>query len=254
MSRGIQSALTSLALEVNLKSSRRRCPQRIIKMFGRRRGEYLFGDLMFDDDRRIQMIKLKQEAENGVWVEVRALLRDLIFALMLVTLVIVFLVQPVKVEGTSMLPHLHDGERIFVNKLVYYGLPPLERGDIVVFWFPDDPSKSYIKRIIGLPGETVEMRDGRIFIDGQELSEPYLDPQLNTGHASLPPLYVKQHYYFVMGDNRDHSSDSRYWGLVPEKYIYGKAILRYWPPTQIGLITHRDGPTLVKAHAADRGE
>lgn len=215
-------------------------------MFKRRQDEYRFGDLALDDDRRISIVRPRQEGEQGVWADVRVLIRDLVFATMFVALVIVFFVQPVKVEGTSMLPRLHDGERIFVNKLVYYGLPPLERGDIVVFWFPDDPSKSYIKRIIGLPGETIEMRDGRILINGHELEEPYLDPRLNTGRANLPPIYVKQHYYFVMGDNRDHSSDSRYWGLVPEKYIYGKAILRYWPPTAVGLIAHGDGPFLAK--------
>jgi len=157
---------------------------------------------------------------------------------MIATLTVVFVVQPVKVEGTSMLPRLHDGERIFVNKMVYYGLPKIRRGDIVVFWFPDDPSKSYIKRVIGLPGETVEMRGGHIFINGQELMEPYLDPQLNLAPMNEPPTVVKNHYYYVMGDNRDHSSDSRYWGLVPEKYIYGKALFRYWPLSQASVISH----------------
>jgi signal peptidase I len=178
------------------------------------------------------------ESRKHFWAEARLLIRDLIFAVMLMILFVVFVVQPVKVEGTSMLPRLHDGERIFVNKLVYYHLPPLSRGDIVVFWFPDDPDKSYIKRVIGLPGELVEVRDGRIRVNGQELDEPYLDPQLNVSPASQPPVLVKQHYYFVMGDNRDHSSDSRIWGLVPEKYIYGKALFRYWPLPQASVIRH----------------
>jgi signal peptidase I len=137
-----------------------------------------------------------------------------------------------------MLPRLHDGERIFVNKLVYYHWPKLDRGDIVVFWFPDDPDKSYIKRVIGLPGEIVEVRGGRIQINGQELNEPYLDPQLNVGRVTLAPALVKPHYYFVMGDNRDNSSDSRIWGQVPEKYIYGKALLRYWPLADATIIRH----------------
>jgi signal peptidase I len=153
-------------------------------------------------------------------------------------LVLVFVAQPVKVEGTSMLPRLHDGERIFVNKLIYYGLPDIERGDIVVFWFPNDPTKSYIKRVIGLPGETVQVRGGRIFVNGKELQEPYLENALNVAAGDDPPVYVKPHYYFVMGDNRDNSSDSRTWGLVPEKYIYGKALFRYWPLSQASVISH----------------
>src|SRR5437764_322426 len=188
-----------------------------------------FGDVAADDDRDIEVRSLREESRTHFWGEARLLFRDLVFALMIMALVLVFVAQPVKVEGTSMLPRLHDGERIFVNKLIYYGLPDIERGDIVVFWFPDDPSKSYIKRVIGLPGETVQMRAGRIYVNGKELQEPYLDPTLNVSDDSRPPTYVKAHYYFVMGDNRDNSSDSRSWGLVPEKYIYGKALFRYWP-------------------------
>jgi signal peptidase I len=157
---------------------------------------------------------------------------------MFAALLVVFVVQPVKVEGTSMLPRLHDGERIFVNKLIYYGVPKLERGDIVVFWYPNDPSKSYIKRVVGLPGETVEVREGRVMINGRVLEETYLDPQLNLSHMNHQPVLVKDHYYFVMGDNRDHSSDSRFWGLVPEKYIYGKALFRYWPIGSASMISH----------------
>ena len=118
-------------------------------------------------------------------------------------------------------------------------------GDIIVFWYPDDPDKSYIKRVIGLPGEMVEVRDGHFRINGQELDEPYLDPQLNLSHASQPPVVVKPHYYFVAGDNRDHSYDSRSWGLVPEKYIYGKALLRYWPLAQASIIRHETDYTLT---------
>src|SRR5438132_11501790 len=108
----------------------------------------------YDPDIEVQ--RPRDAARKHLWHESRLLVRDLIFALMLLALVMVFIVQPVKVEGTSMLPYLHDGERIFVNKLVYYDdyrwAPKVYRGDIVVFWFPDDPSKSYIKRAIGLPG------------------------------------------------------------------------------------------------------
>lgn len=208
---------------------------------GRSQRAPVFGDIAIDDDKDIEISHPDEVSRKHFWAETRLLLRDLIFALMVAALVVVFIVQPVKVEGTSMLPRLHDGERIFVNKLIYYGLPKVERGDIVVFWFPDDPSKSYIKRVIGLPGETVEVRSGRIFVNGRELEEPYLDPQLNLARVNLSPTIVKDHYYFVMGDNRDHSSDSRYWGLVPEKYIYGKALLRYWPLNEASILSHGAG-------------
>lgn len=198
----------------------------------------MFGGITADDDKDIEIQRPKDEARSTFWAEARLLLRDLIFALMFAALGVVFVVQPVKVEGTSMLPRLHDGERIFVNKLVYYGLPKLSRGDIVVFWYPNDPSKSYIKRVLGLPGETVEVREGRLFINGKELQETYLDPHLNVSHMSRPPVLVKDHYYFVMGDNRDNSYDSRSWGLVPEKYIYGKALFRYWPLGSASVISH----------------
>jgi signal peptidase I len=208
-------------------------------MFGiKKRRAPLFGSISAEDDKDIEVQRPQRIARSNFWAESRLLLRDLIFALMFAALAVVFVVQPVKVEGTSMLPRLHDGERIFVNKLIYYGLPKLTRGDIIVFWYPNDPSKSYIKRIIGLPGETVEVREGRILINNVELQEPYLDPQLNLSHSSQAPVQVKEHYYFVMGDNRDHSSDSRFWGLVPEKYIYGKALLRYWPLGSAQFISH----------------
>jgi signal peptidase I len=197
-----------------------------------------FGDLLAEDDQDIEVYSEKTAARRAFWAEGRLLVRDLIFALMFAVLLVVFVIQPVKVEGTSMLPRLHDGERIFVNKMVYYELPRLTRGDVVVFWYPNDPSKSYVKRVIGLPGETVEVREGRVIINGQTLNEPYLDKENTRSTVSHPPVAVKEHYFFVMGDNRDHSSDSREWGLVPEKYIYGKAVLRYWPVTDAGVLSH----------------
>jgi len=205
-----------------------------------------FGGIHVDDDKDIQVHKPEQASRNDLWSEARLLLRDLIFALMIAALVVVFIVQPVKVEGTSMLPRLHDGERIFVNKLIYYDeyrwAPKVERGDIVVFWYPEDPSKSYIKRVIGLPLDTVEVHDGIVRVNGRDLEESYLDPRLNLSHRSLPPTYVKANYYFVMGDNRDNSSDSRFWGLVPKKYIYGKALFRYWPLSAASVIHHENFP------------
>lgn len=222
----------------------------------------LFGPITADDDKDIAVQRPHADAHSDFWAEARLLLRDLLFILMSAALMVVFVVQPVKVEGTSMLPRLHDGERIFVNKLIYYhwpklehyGWPRLERGDIVVFWYPNDPDKSYVKRIIGLPGETVEVRDGRIFINGRELEEPYLDAQRNLAHITKAPVHVTEHYYFVMGDNRDNSYDSRSWGLVPEKYIYGKALFRYWPLASMSVISHEVEYKNMPSDSASRSE
>src|SRR5687767_15884868 len=169
-------------------------------MFGiRKRRPPPFGGIHVDDDKDIQEHKPEDVSRNDLWSEARLLLRDLIFALMIAALVVVFIVQPVKVEGTSMLPRLHDGERIFVNKLIYYDdfrwAPKVERGDIVVFWFPQDPSKSYIKRVIGLPGDKVQIVDGVVLVNGSELTESYLDPRLNLTHRSMAETEVSAHYY-----------------------------------------------------------
>ncbi|MGH9956948.1 MAG: signal peptidase I, partial [Pyrinomonadaceae bacterium] len=197
-------------------------------MFGiRSRRPPPFGGIHVSDDKDIQVQIPEHEAHSNLWGEARLLLRDLIFALMIAVLVVVFIVQPVKVEGTSMLPRLHDGERIFVNKLVYYDeyrwAPKIERGDIVVFWFPDDPSKSYIKRVIGLPGDSVRIHEGIVEVNGRDLDEAYLDSRLNLSHRTLGAVRVKPSHYFVMGDNRDNSQDSRYWGFVRRDKIRGKA-------------------------------
>ncbi|MGI8788765.1 MAG: signal peptidase I [Pyrinomonadaceae bacterium] len=202
-----------------------------------------FGTLDAADDRDIEVYQLKRESRQGVWSESLKLLRDIILIIAVFILLGVFVAQPVVVEGTSMLPELHDGERLLVDKLVYYKFQNfswghIERGDVVVFWYPKDPDKSYVKRVIGLPGETVEVREGVIYINNQPLNEPYLEADHNQSLPSFPPKHVDDHFYFVMGDNRDNSSDSRYWGLVPEKYIYGKAFFRYWNPSHIGFIEH----------------
>jgi signal peptidase I len=203
-----------------------------------------FGGIQVTDDKDIQVEKPEISSRNSLWAEARLLFRDFLFALMIAALVVVFIVQPVKVEGTSMLPRLHDGERIFVNKLIYYDeyswAPKVDRGDIVVFWFPDDPSKSYIKRVVGLPGDTIEMRDGTVRVNGTQIDERYLDPRFNSSSKSQAPVYVRPNYYFVMGDNRDNSSDSRSWGQVPKKYVYGKALFRYWPLSAASVIHHED--------------
>ena len=195
------------------------------------------------DDPNIDIVQIRRESRQGLWFESLRLARDVFLIIVVFILLGVFAVQPVVVEGTSMLPQLHDGERLLVNKLVYYkwrsvSWGHLERGDIVVFWYPSDPDKSYVKRVIGLPGETVEVRNGKVFINGRELIEPYIDTIHNQNLRENVVKSVDQHYYFVMGDNRDNSSDSRVWGLVPEKYIYGKAFFRYWKPSNVGFLEH----------------
>jgi len=208
-----------------------------------RKNQSDFGMNAASDDRDIEVYRLRKASRQGLWTESLKLARDIVLIVSILLLLGVFVAQPVVVEGTSMLPQLHDGERLLVDKLVYYkiksfGWGHIERGDVVVFWYPKDPDKSYVKRIIGLPGETVEVRNGVVFINGQELQETYLDAERNQTLPSFPLRRVDEHYYFVMGDNRDNSSDSRYWGTVPEKYIYGKAFFRYWNPSNIGFIEH----------------
>lgn len=200
-----------------------------------------FGVVSVEDDRDIEVQQLKIASRNGIWRESFKLLRDVILVLAVFFLLLVFVVQPVVVEGTSMLPQLHDGERLIVNKLIYYRLKDyswghIERGDIVVFWYPNDPDKSYVKRVIGLPGDTVEIRNGTVYVNDEKMHENYIDANFNKSEANHRREQVKDHYYFVMGDNRDNSSDSRYWGLVPEKYIYGKVFFRYWMPSNAGFV------------------
>ncbi len=160
--------------------------------------------------------------------------RDLVLSVLIAIVVILFIYQPVKVEGTSMMPSLLDQERIFINKFIYrFGLGEIERGDTVVFWFPGDPSKSYIKRVIGLPGDRIEVVDGTVWVNGQPLQEDYV-PEQYRDHQSRPPMVVPPGYYYVLGDHRSSSNDSRNWGPVAGDQIYGKAVFAYWPVDKIG--------------------
>jgi len=194
--------------------------------------------IVIEDDPDIEVTYPEEPAPTtGLWAEIKSISRDIIFAAVMAVLIVVFVVQPVKVEGTSMQPRLENEERIFVNKFIY-SFEPIERGDIVVFWFPDDPDKSFIKRVIGLPGEKVRVERDQVFINGRPIDEPYLAPERNDGGRNVSETMVKDHYYYVMGDNRDASNDSRAWGLVPKKYIYGKAMFRYWPLSRIGTLSY----------------
>lgn len=171
---------------------------------------------------------LRIGAGLGVW------LRDLIISLAISAFIIIFLYQPVKVEGTSMMPSLEDQERIFVNKFVYR-LEPIGRGDIVVFRYPRDPSKSYIKRVIGMAGDRIRIDAGQVYVNGQALDESYV-PSEYTDARSYPEMTVPPNSYFVLGDHRSMSNDSRDFGAVNQSFIYGKAVFGYWPMDKLGRV------------------
>ena len=165
---------------------------------------------------------------------VTAWLRDLSLSVVIAVVIILFLYQPVKVEGTSMMPALQDQERIFINKFVYrFGIGDVNHGDTVVFWYPNDPTKSYIKRVIGIPGDRVELDNGTVVLNGKPLVEVYV-PEEYRDQQSMEPTTVPPGEYFVLGDHRSSSNDSRAWGMVPRRDIYGKAVFVYWPLDKMG--------------------
>lgn len=163
------------------------------------------------------------------------LVRDLALAIVLAAVVILFLYRPVKVEGTSMMPAIEDQERIFINQFVYRVTGSIERGDTIVFWFPQDTSKSYIKRVIGLPGDRIRISEGDVYLNGKRLEEPYV-PQEYRDHQSTQEMTVPAERYFVLGDHRSSSNDSRSWGTVPRGNIFGKAVFVYWPLEKMGAV------------------
>ncbi len=160
--------------------------------------------------------------------------RDLFISLIVSAFIIIFLYQPVKVEGTSMLPGLEDQERIFINKFVYR-FESIGRGDIVVFHYPRDPNKSYIKRVIGEAGDRVRIVDGRVYVNGLMMEEPYV-PADYADLRSYPEVKVPPHCYYLLGDHRTSSSDSRDFGPVDQRFIYGKAVFVYWPVDKLGKL------------------
>jgi signal peptidase I len=177
---------------------------------------------------------VREGARPQLWRAAWELAHDLSVAALFCFFLIAFVGQAFRVQGTSMLPLLADGERIVVNKFVYR-FRPVERGDVVVFWYPREPSVSFIKRVVGLPGDTLELRRGGLRVNGHEVSEDYLVPEFRD-REDFGPIEVKKGYYFVLGDHRTSSNDSRSWGEVPEKYIYGKAVFRFWPLSKAGSI------------------
>ena len=164
----------------------------------------------------------------GLWI------RDLVISAAASILIITFLYQPVRVEGTSMLPRLEDRDRLFINKFVYH-VSAIERGDVVVFHYPRDPSKSYIKRVIALPGDHVAIDHGQVYLNGKPLRENYV-PLMYRDERSMAELVVPPDTYFMMGDHRSISSDSREFGPVDRSLVYGKAVFVYWPAKDAGVV------------------
>lgn len=171
-----------------------------------------------------------QRAVNAVYLWVR----DVLISVAVSVLIIMFLYQPVRVEGTSMLPRLEDRDRLFINKFVYH-FEAIHRGDVVVFHYPRDPEKSYIKRVIAVPGDRLRIDRGSVYLNGKLLPEPYV-PEKYRDTKSMPAMVVPEDEYFMMGDHRSISSDSREFGPVDRDLIYGKAVFVYWPTRDAGVV------------------
>ena len=137
--------------------------------------------------------------------------------------IVIFVAQPVRNQGTGMLPSLRDGDRLMINKMTR----TFDRGEVVVFRFPRDVAKSMIKRLVAKDGDTIEIRGGAVYLNGSPLNEPYVDPEFNQSSRDYGPEVVPPGHVFVLGDNRDHSNDSRYWGMLPAHLIYGRVWFHY---------------------------
>jgi signal peptidase I len=164
----------------------------------------------------------------------RAWMRDLVISLAIAAFIIIFIYQPVKVEGISMQPALADQERIFISKFAYR-LEPIARGDVVVFRYPLDPSQSFIKRVIAVGGDTVRIDNGTVYVNGNRVDESYV-PARFRDMRSYPETTVPVGSYFVLGDHRSMSQDSRDFGPVPDRFMSGKAVFAYWPVDKAGVL------------------
>ena len=166
--------------------------------------------------------------------------QSIVVALLLTLLIRTFVIQAFKIPSGSMRPTLMEGDKLFVNKYTYRFHPP-KRGDIVVFKYPEDPKKDFIKRLVALPNETVEIRDGKIHVDDKVLDDPesfgkfYYYNHEKFGGPNVK-IMVPENAYYVLGDNSANSTDSRFWGFVPKANLVGKAVFRWWPPTKVGKL------------------
>ena len=167
----------------------------------------------------------------NIWKdELVAWFKTLASAAVYATLIVTFGFQVARVEGQSMAPTLADQDRLIVNKFAYRISAP-RKGDIVMLYYPINPDKSFVKRVIAEEGETVRMVNGRVYVNDVPMDDSFVPPEYRS-HDDFGPQVVQEGYYFVMGDHRNNSSDSRHWGLVPKKYIIGKVQLRWWPIPQ----------------------
>jgi signal peptidase I len=189
-------------------------------------------DVPVADVPAVASVQQKQRG-GGVWSALREVAETIILTLLIFVLVRA-VVENYRVEGSSMEPNLVGGEYLIVNKALY-ALRPAERGDIIVFRAPKSPDKNFVKRIIGLPGEKVELRAGQVYVNDKLLYEPYIDARFGY---SWGPAVVGSDQLFVLGDNRNNSSDSHSWGMLPELNVIGKAWICYWPPNSWGLLPH----------------
>jgi signal peptidase I len=162
--------------------------------------------------------------------ELVAWVKTLFSAAVYATLIVTFGFQVARVEGQSMAPTLADQDRLIVNKLAYRIGEP-RRGDIVMLYYPINPEKSFVKRVIAEENDVVRIVDGRVYVNDVPLRDDYVPPEYRS-HDDFGPQAVQEGYYFVMGDHRNNSSDSRHWGMVPKKYIIGKVQVRWWPVPQ----------------------
>ena len=188
------------------------------------------GDVQSGTEDLPSVQRLKETRSSAV----RSWVRDLVLSVIASVFIIVFLYQPVRVEGTSMLPRLEDQDRLFINKMAYR-VGDIHRGDVVVFLYPHDHQKSYIKRVIALPGDDLRIDHGRVYVNGTRVLESYVPPRF-ADDRSEPELVLPKHRYYVMGDHRSISSDSREFGPVDRNLIYGKAAFVYWPVDQVGVV------------------
>jgi len=170
----------------------------------------------------------------GARAGARSWARDMLVSVVVSAFIIIFLYQPVRVEGTSMLPMLEDQDRLFINKFAYR-VGGIHRGDVVVFLYPRDHEKSYIKRVIALPGDRLRIDEGKVYVNDEPVQEKYV-PQRFTDDRSISERTIPVGQYYMMGDHRSISSDSREFGPVDRELIYGKAAFVYWPMEQVGVV------------------
>lgn len=164
----------------------------------------------------------------------RETIETILWALVLALILRTFVIQAFWIPSGSMIPTLEPGDRVLVLKF-WYSLPKLEpkRGQIVVFKYPVDPRRDFVKRVIGVPGDIIEIRNGTVFVNGTKLFEPYVK---NHDSYNMEQIVVPEDSYFCLGDNRPNSQDGRFWGFVPSKFLRGPALFRYWPLNRLGTI------------------